>query len=375
MKGFFYDTLLDEENICNLEREKKMLQQGVLQKKKFVVCGARNTGKTSLVKNVVIPYFQKKHSKSFALFVDLMEVKSLESIHQRIQIGFESAFSSAFPAKNLVALTKQFLSQLRPEVSFDSLTGSPTLSLGISRDKKSISFLEIFTIINKKISKNMSVLLVLDEFQDIALIPEAQGLFRQAFQELRKIPLILMGSKKHILSQLFAKPNAPLASFGEDLEFEKIAYEVYHQYISERFHFRKLKIDFPTARELQDALFRIPESINIVCADLCENHERKKIETQDIFQSIDHVLEKRRSRFEEWLSHFSEKEEEILVALAKFGPIKHPTSQVFLKEIHSTARTISLTISSFLDKSVIERNEEGFCIADPLLFYFLKKFR
>lgn len=375
MKGFLYDTLLDEENICNLDRERNLLGQGVNTGKKLIVYGPRNFGKTSLVKNVVIPHFQKGNNKNFVLFADLMEVKTLDSIHQRIQLGFEKAFSRSFPAKNLLETAKQFITQLRPEISMDPLTGQSSLSLGASSKKPHVPFMEILELIQKKISPKMPALIVLDEFQDIAFIPETQGLFRQSLQEFKKTPIILMGSKRHILSNLFAKPNAPLAGFGEDIEFGPIAYEDYHAYIQERFDGRKLIIDSAHAKILQDALFRVPEAMNIICADLFETHQNQAIAQKHIYQSMDRVVEKRRSRFEEWLSHFSPKEEEILTALAKVGQVKHPTAKEFLKLLSVTPRTVSLSLSHFMDNSVVVEESEGFRIADPLLFHFLKKFR
>ena len=105
----------------------------------------------------------------------------------------------------------------------------------------SSSLMDIFDVINKSIAPQMPVLIVLDEFQDIAFIPEAQGLFRQVLQELKEIPVVFLGSKKHILSDLFAKPRAPLANTGEDLEFLPIPYNEYHSYILERFKPKKIK--------------------------------------------------------------------------------------------------------------------------------------
>lgn len=375
MKGFFYDTILDEENICNLESEKRQLQEGIRRGEKLVVYGPRNFGKTSLVKNVVLPAFRRRHKKAFTLFVDLMEVKSLEAIHQRIQIGFEKAFGEAFPAKRLLTVARQLLFQLRPEISVDPLTGHPTLALGTSRGQSHVSFVDIFDLMRKKIAGTMPVCIVLDEFQDIAFVDEAQGLFRNALQAFHQVPMILMGSKRHILSRIFATPEAPLASFGADVEFTAIPYEAYHAYMMERFQMRGLSMTLATATELQNQLFRNPEAMNMVCADLFETHTDQAIEWNDVLLAMDHVVQKRRSRFEQWMSHVSQKEEEVLTALAHHGPIPQPLAQSFLQHVHVSIRTVSQTIEKFHDKSMVEKAEDGYRIADPLLAYFLRVWR
>lgn len=375
MKGFYYDTLLEEENLCNLNREKELIFQGVLGGKKLVIYGPRNFGKTSLIKNVIIPRFRKKHKKGFVLFADLMEVKNLESIHHRIRAGFEKSFADSFPRRNLLDTARRFLQSLRPQVTLDELTGQPTLSLTSQSSSPCPTFAEIFSTIREKIAKEMPVLIVLDEFQDIAFVPEAQGLFRQALQEFGNIPVILMGSKRHILSKIFSQPSAPLAAFGEDVEFKPIPYEEYHRYILERFRERKLTIDNRDAKELQDALFRIPEAINIVCAYLCSTFYNRTIGAEDIFPAIDKVIEGRSSRYEELLSLLSEKEEEVLERLAQQGRLKHPTSQEFLRGVHASHRSVKLIVDRFMDRSLIDRTDDGYRVSDPMFYYFLRKYR
>lgn len=63
-----------------------------------------------------------------------------------------------------------------------------------------------------------------------------------------------MGSQKHILSDIFFKPNAPLVFWRNDLPFQPIAYQEYYDYIQERFDQRELKIDPVCLKYLQDLL-------------------------------------------------------------------------------------------------------------------------
>jgi AAA+ ATPase superfamily predicted ATPase len=374
MTEFQYGTLLKAENICNLTRERIFLEKAILAHEKVVIYGRRNSGKTSLVKNAIIPWFEKTNKKSFVLFVDLMEVKDVASIHERIRVGFERAFSKYFPAKSLLKAAMEIVGSLRPIVNLDELTGAPQLSLEISK-QRAISFVDIFFIIAKKISPTHEVLIVLDEFQDVALVSEAQGLFRQVFQEFEAGALIIMGSKQHMLADLFARPKAPLARFGKDLNFGFLPYEEYHRYIEERLHPRKLTIDFKVCKELQDLLFRDPEAINIVCQNLQALGTVKKISSGMVRLQIDLTIEARSSRFEQYLSQFSSREQELLVALSKYGPIQMPSGKDFLQHVHVTARSVQVSFKKFLDHSVIEKRESGYQILDPLFYYFLKKYR
>ncbi len=375
MKAFVYDTILEAHNICNLQKEKKLLLSGALANKKMVVYGPRNFGKTSLIKSVIIPEFQKKHKKSFILFADLMEVKALKSIEERIKIAFEMAFNKSFPSQSILENAKKFLLNLRPQLEIDALTGAPSLTVVSAQQNKGPSLIEIFKSI-KKISTQIPTLIILDEFQDIAFVPEAQGQMRGVLQELPESAIILMGSKQHLLAQLFAHPTSPLAAFGEDVEFKAIAYNEFHTYMQERFKIKRISINLDMATLLQNLMFRVPEPINIICAHLWEYKKTgSTIKEQDIYEAMSDVTYKRQGRYEEYLAHFSSKEEDLLTALAHFGPILQPTGKDFLKEIDITPRAIQKMLKKFLNHSIITIDKKGIKLADPLFLHYLKKFR
>lgn len=370
MKKFLYDTLLDEENICNLRQELAAIEGAVRKKAKLVVCGPRNSGKTSLIKNVVLARFKARHKRSFVFFADLMEVKSLDAIHRRISRGFESSFAASFPARHFMEGVKRFLTALRPQVSIDPTSGAPSISIVPQPADRQRLFDEVLEIVSR-IARERDAVVVLDEFQDIAFVDEAQGLFRKAFQEMKDVPLIVMGSKRHILSQILAKPDAPLSMFGEDIEFTPIAYEEYRAYILDRFKAQKLALGADDSRYLQDALLRNPEAINIVCAEIMSGHARKTIGKKEIDAAISAVVDKRRSRYEEYLSHFSENEESILASIARWGTVRHPNSRSFLQTVGATSRMVGIIVRQLYDRSILDKGDDGYFLTDPLLARFL----
>ena len=65
MKEFIFDRLVDRENICGLELEKKQIKTLIDGRQNIVLYAQRNYGKTSLIKNVIMEDFRKEHKKSF----------------------------------------------------------------------------------------------------------------------------------------------------------------------------------------------------------------------------------------------------------------------------------------------------------------------
>src|SRR3989338_9932558 len=102
MKKFLFDVVLDAENICNLQEDRRFLSQQVLAGKRIVFYGRRNTGKTSLVKSIVIPTFFSKHKKGLTVFADLMGVQSMEQISSRLQRALEQGINAIQPTKTFL---------------------------------------------------------------------------------------------------------------------------------------------------------------------------------------------------------------------------------------------------------------------------------
>ncbi len=218
-------------------------------------------------------------------------------------------------------------------------------------------------------------LLILDEFQDISLVAEAQGLMREALQSFGDTPMILMGSKKHLLGAMFGKPEAPFADFGTDIEFGDIPYDEYREYILERFRPSGLSLSEEVSKTWQDLLFRNAEAINNVGAHLVERFRHKKIEERDVRLAIDAVVEERGSRFEEILTACSPSDERVLVAIARRGPIPQPSSKKFLAHLNLAHATVNKCVRRLWDGGFIEKTTAGYRLSNPLLHYFVLKHR
>ena len=374
MKHFIFDRLVDRENLCNLTKEKDQLLHFIEKKSNVVVYAPRNFGKTSLLKNVVIEDFRKLHKKSFVFFADLMGVKNLSSIIGRLMNSFERSFNESFPVKNLFENIKTFLFMLKPEVSIDSITGNPAISLGISPDKKEYSISYVFHLISE-ISKKIPVLIVIDEFQDIVSVDEAQALFRSVFQEMDDMPVILMGSKRHLLGDIFSLPDAPLYSWGIDIEILPIPYNEYHIYINDRFSMKDNNLAYDESVYLQNLMHRIPEPVNIICQQIMDTYDNSEITEDIINNSLKQILNNRESRYETQIQGFSESEEKILTELATIETIEKPQSKVFIAKTGRTSRTIGKVFNKLMQTGIIEKTGTYYRISDPLFMFYLKFYR
>jgi len=376
MKRFIFDSILDEENICNLEKEKHKIMKGVDNGLKLLVYGKRNMGKTSLVKNVIAKSWLQRQPSGFFMYVDLMGVKQLSQISERMTIAFSEAYNDCFKMKSVFNNMLKIITGIKPSIELDE-KGYPKLSFGVVGGEKIRPFTEILKQLDLIYTSNIPIFLVLDEFQDIALIDEAEALFRNGLEHIdSRIPVVISGSKQHLLNRIFARPKAPFFNWGTHVYFEAINYHDYWQYMDERFKQEGLRISFENAVYLQDKMSRMPEAINRLCfAILFHDIPKGAITKEDINSGLSKVVSDRRNEPEIYLSGFTASEQKVIVNLAKMEPVLHPQGKDFIKSINLTAPGVRKIMMKLEDETVVYKEVAGYILADPLLRQHILRFR
>ena len=373
MNKFIFNIVLESADICNLVADAAKLTDLVDRGSRIVFTGRRNMGKTSLVMAKVIPSYRARHAEGLVVVVDLMGVRSLGQISRRLQLAFERGMSQVHPTRTYLQKMANTLRQIRPTMSIDALTGAPEFSLGLASDGESIDFSAIIAQIGV-FHREHAALLVMDEFQDIAEIPEAEALFRAALQYLPSdMPVLIMGSKKHILANIFAAPGAPLAGWGQQIEIATITVNDYVPYINERLKSVGVYVDQNVTAELLKLMSNNPEAINII-GDWWQRHRTGAglLTGNDIYLAIAGVVRERSSLYGEYLSQFTAKEETVLTAIAQCQPLKAPQSADFRAKVRMSPGGLGPLTKRLEDRAVVYRTEEGLIIADPLLAAWLR---
>ncbi len=385
----FHRVIKSDLDFCNMQKNRNRLTKGVVQARggRFVIYGRRDTGKTSIVKSLVIPHFRKHHlsagKESLVIFCDLMSVSDRTSVSQRMRRSLEQGLGNSFPSR-LLEIAKS-LATLRPTLGLGD-DGKPELSLGTSTTNAP-DIVDLLDAI-ARIGSNKPTLVVLDEFQDLHRVAEMEALFRDAFQNFPDhISVVVLGSKKHLLSKIFARPDAPLAGWGEAVNIEPIPFAEYHAYIEERLNRHGLTMPAEVCTQLQDKLQRVPEDINIICQQLLEtlcaaqekkeepNVEPRVVTSIDIANVTNEHLDASASLYEELLRPLTSRQVKFLTALAKAGRVAEPYSSSFLAQADLPLGTVQKILLSLEDEAIIYRDKEGYSVGKPLLALYLRKYR
>jgi hypothetical protein len=370
---FLFDRILPAEHICNLHEDRERLKRAADLAEHLVYYGKRNRGKTSLVQSILIPYLRKKHANSLIVETDLLGVQSMSDIDNRLKSAYERALSVANPTRSYIEGIVSAIKGIRPTLSTDTLSGNISFSLGYEASHKTISFADIL-IQCERFADEGFVCIILDEFQDVANVDGAEALFRTVWQNSKKaFPIFILGSHKHMLSQIFGDPASALANWGRFYEVGSISAVDYLAYVQERFTEKDLKISLEVIEYMQKRLQYNPECMNICCNSIKQTMSESIITISDVENTILRVVQERRDVYRETLRRFSATEQKVIRALAHLEPEPQPTGKAFLRQADSSSGSVRPIFKKLLNQAFIYDDEDGYVLADPLLSVFIKE--
>lgn len=375
------DIVLNAETLCNLSSERQALQKAINNGEHVVIFGRRNTGKTSLVKGVCVPEFLASYKSAIVIEVDFIGVDSLLEIQTRLRIALEKGLSRTFPTKQSALKIVTALAKLRPKLELDAMSGNVELKLGIENHFEPANQLENYFEEIARLANKHYLLLVMDEFQDLDFVKGAIARIRTCLQSISvKMPIIILGSKKHLLARIFGAHRSPLAGWGRDLQISPVISQQYKEeylrYANKSFAKVRQKLEREEFFRLCDLVQGIPEAINIVLNTILSRN--RSLTSKDIRAetAIRLTIDEKSSRFEETLSRFSPNERQLLTAIAKFQPVPHLKGKVFLAALRGVAPTsVTHAAKKLEDKAEIYREKLGYVIGEPLLCEYLKATR
>jgi uncharacterized protein len=289
---FLYDVLIDKKDICDRTREIKQLLKAAKKSDRTILLAPRRYGKTSLVKNIVGNAALRFRPKRLVIAVDFMSVTSLGSIATRLNHGIGQGLAGCFSSASLMEQASRLLNRFSVGLELNPITGVPSVQLKVDSTSDQESLLLLGGAITA-MEKRQPLVLIFDEFQDVGLIPEAEGLFRSMLQSLGNSSVFLLGSKRHLMDKMFGNANAPLFGYGDEMTLGPIPFQAWEPYFSERLATRGAAISSKGLSYLITRMCDVPNAICELGAWLQENYAGKRINEREVEIALDEMVDKK----------------------------------------------------------------------------------
>ncbi|GAI76106.1 unnamed protein product, partial [marine sediment metagenome] len=221
-----------------------------------VIFSQRRYGKTSLIKKVL---HLATLEGFLTIYTDIYHILTEEDLVKAYAKALASTMEGSI--EKIFQTLKTIFSSLRPKITVDA-DGKPEFTFGVESGRDPIMDLEEVLESVKKYAdkKGVKAAVVLDEFQQIGQLQQAhriESIIRSQIQSHRDISYIFMGSKKHLIFDMFSDPTRPLYGSGKMLPLEKIAPKHLKAFIFNRFHLTRK---------------HIPKEVASRLVDVCESH-------------------------------------------------------------------------------------------------------
>ena len=335
-----------------------------------ILISPRRWGKTSLVKKVLSDIDDQSIK---TVFVDVFDCKSEYDFYHSFATAVVKQTSSKLD--EWVEMAKTFLTNISPKFSFGS---DPLNDFSLSfdwnpKDKTELDILQLPEKIAQK--KNLHIVVCMDEFQQIAAIPDAekfQKKLRSVWQHQQNVSYCMFGSKKHLMEYFFNDPSMPFYKFGDMLFLKKIPTEEWVPFICDKFKESGKQISELQARKICETTENISSYIQHLSWIVWYKAD-EKVKDEDIESAIDDILEQNKVFFQREVEQLSELQLNFLKAIANGITSGFSTKEVITKYRLESSANVQALKKSLVKKDLIEIDGQQVNMNDALFKLWIKR--
>ena len=364
MNPFRYGQVVSNLHYCHRPDLEKKLQEKLLSGQNTYIEGERRTGKTSLIFRTV-----ERLKSRWIVYIDLLEVKTVEDIHKRVLNGMAKSTDSRNLLHNLI----RNVSALRPIVSFDPISATPSVSIDSAVKLQPDSLEGLLDLFCDREFKHAVV--AIDEFQDIRNLEDANqvlAVMRSKIQFLQNIPFVYCGSIQSEMHLIFNDPDSPFFKSALPIGVGPIERESFREFITGRFADGKRKISAAMVDRILEITDDNPGDTQQLCSALYDVSEmRAQIAEDTLNEALRYLFAEERKGYEVQLARLTSIQLKCLTAVARLGG-RNTTSRDFIRASGVThATTIRKALSRLTELKILFTRDGEYRFMNPFFAKWL----
>jgi hypothetical protein len=369
-KPFIYGMSVEGKNFTDRELETKRLQLNFENGVNSILISPRRIGKTSLVKKV------KKLTESktrIVVFMDIYKCRTEYDFYEKFASSVIQATSTKMEL--MLQTAKEFIMSITPKVIYSQEPGSEyTLSLGITpRSNTPEEILNLPERIAQK--KGVQIVVCIDEFQQIGEMPDSltiQKTIRSVWQHHRNTSYCLLGSKQHLMTNLFYSRKMPFYQFGDMFFLKKIPMEKWVPFIISRFEDAGRQISEELAQRICQTVDNYSSYVQQLAWNILAMSD-KVVSEQAFRDGLEATLAQVAPLFVEQTANLTAYQMNLIRAIcAGYHDDFGKKELASLYDLGSRSNLVKLK-AALTEREIIEQTENGLYIADPLFELWFKR--
>lgn len=330
---------------CNREEETQRLLQNIQSGQSTTLTAIRRMGKTGL-----IMHLQQHLPKPWKmLYLDILFTENrLQLLHALV-----NAIAQAIPEKQAAGKRMwDFLKTMRPVISYDSLTGTPQISLNLQASEAPHNLADLLKLLDEYPDP---VIIAIDEFQQILNYPESQtdAWLRGMVQHLNNVVFVYAGSQQHLMNEIFTNPTRPFYRSTQLIALGRIPKGEYAPFITQLLKANQRDMDGQALNGLLEYT-RLHTYYVQLMMSRCFIRPEKKLTQQSWHEEADKLLVEQQSIFFGYRDMLTKGQWALLKAIAAEGNVVEPSSRRFLEKHQlGTSATVLRSLRALMDKKLV----------------------
>ena len=351
---FSIASYMGAEYFCDRVEETKELAGALRNGRNVTLISPRRLGKTGLIHHL----FQSLNPKEVQCFyVDLFSTSNLQEFSKALVEEVLSKRITPYSERVMKEIA-QFFGALRPVFSADPITGMPQCTIDIQPQREEWTLQQILTYLEQS---NKPCYVAFDEFQTIAEYKDVkmEALLRTYIQRLSNVHFIFAGSKKHIMAEMFLNAKRPFYRSTQMMHIDVIDEKQYYLFASKHLAAHKQNMSQETFHELYSLVEGYTWNIQNLLNRLYQTGI-EQIDFNTVLITLDQLLQEEAPSYQMFCRLITERQLQVLRAVAKEGVVKEPGSNLFLQKYRLGAySTVRSAILNLLDKELLYQKDDG----------------
>jgi hypothetical protein len=364
---FRFGPLALDEAFTDRETEVASLVADARNGQDVVVFAPRRYGKSSLVWRVAQELVKED---ILVAQVDLMRTPTKDQLAAKLaRTIHEDLASRLWNAKERLKVFAGL--RITPIITVDPNDGSVSFSFDARAADADIdaTLEELLTMLGRiGADRGRRVVLVLDEFQQIVDIdPNLIRVMRSVFQEQPEVAHIYLGSKRHMMRQIFNDENEPFWRSAKQTELDVIAPELFMPYALAKFEQTGRELDPATCESALALTGGHPYATQELLYFLWEEG------TLD--RALDATLRSEHSHFSLLWDNVSGAQKRVLQALAQEGPGRPLSSDYQRRHSLPATPTVQTALRALERSELVRKVGRGeYRIVEPFLTEWIRRY-
>ena len=346
-------SYMGSEYFCDRQKETEELRNALYNGRNVTLMSPRRMGKTGLIKHL----FQQISPKEVCCFyVDIYDTKNMHD--------FTKAFAQAVLTQRVTPFSEriskeiiQLFGALRPVFTPDPITGMIQCTIDLQPKKEEITLQQIFAYLEQFKTR---CYVAFDEFQEVANYQDekAEATLRGYIQHLTNVQFIFAGSKKHMMTEKFLSPNRPFFLSTQMMDIQAIDEPAYYAFATKHLSAHNQHIDIGTFHELYAMVNGHTWYVQALLNRLYQN-SKGIIEYNDVVLALNQILEENTEAYQTYCHLITDRQLQVIRAVAKEGAVNEPGSNVFLQKYQLGAYSTVRSAMAALEEKELLYCENG----------------